>query len=116
MPMSERLDVFISSTSKDLTGYRQRVDDVVMKIGMHPIMMEDFNPSDGNAMQVCYDKVQESEVFIGIYAHRYGYIPNINSQYKTVSGQIHTGDGKTALTHWEYLWAKERGIPIRLFV
>jgi hypothetical protein len=36
--MSERIDVFVSSTSKDLQKYRQKVGEAVMRLGMHPII------------------------------------------------------------------------------
>lgn len=66
--MSERIDVYISSTSRDLVAYREAVRDVVLRLGMQPVIMEAFNPTDRNALQKCYDEVQRAEVFAGIYA------------------------------------------------
>jgi energy-coupling factor transporter ATP-binding protein EcfA2 len=109
--MSEHIDVFVSSTSRDLGPYRARLDNVIRSLGMFPIMMEDFNPSDRNAVQKSYDEVQKAEIFVGVYAHRYGYCPKPDVTY---SGGA--PDGKTSITHMEYQWALARKIPLRLFV
>jgi formylglycine-generating enzyme required for sulfatase activity len=114
--MAEIPLVFISSTSRDLQPYRRKVRDAVMHAGMHPIDMADFVAMGNNAMQRCYNEVQRAEIFIGIYAHRYGYTPESDKQFTKADGSIHRGDGKTSITHWEYLWARERGIIMLLFV
>lgn len=116
MLMAERIDVFISSTSRDLSEYRQAVAKTLLRLGMYPIDMADFNASERNALQLCYDKVQEAEIFIGIYAHRYGYAPTPEVHYTTLAGETCSGDGQTSITHWEYLWAHQRGIPMLLFM
>lgn len=114
--MSERIDTFISSTSQDLKKYREQVSSVILKLGAYPIIMENFHATAKNALQLCYDNIQEAEIFIGIYAHRYGYAPSSNVSFKTITGGIYQGDGKISITHWEYLWAQERGIPMLLYV
>jgi tetratricopeptide (TPR) repeat protein len=114
--MSEHVDVFISSTFSDLEAFRFELRNVIISLGMYPIDMVDFEPSSRNALQMCYDKLQEAEIFIGIYAHRYGYAPSSEISYKTKDGEVKTGDGETGITHWEYLWAQEKGIPCLLFL
>jgi WD40 repeat protein len=114
--MAERIDVFISSTSKDLEEFRERVIQIVLKMGAYPISMETFTPTDRNALQLCYDKLQEAEVFIGIYAYRYGYAPSSDVTFKTKEGDIYHGNNETSITQWEYQWALELGIPMLLFV
>jgi len=114
--MAERIDVFISSTSRDLLAYREAVTKVILRLGLHPIIMEAFNPTDRNALQLCYDKVQEAEIFIGIYAHRYGYAPDSSVTYALPDGTVKAGDGEMGITHLEYLWALERKLPMLLFV
>lgn len=114
--MPTRKNVFVSSTSRDLVTYRDAVTKVILRLGLYPIVMEAFNPTDRNALQLCYDKVQESEIFIGIYAHRYGYAPSADVTYRTHDGTLKKAGGEQSITHMEYLWAVERGIPILLFV
>ncbi len=114
--MANRIGVYISSTSQDLAKHRARVKDVVFRLGLYPIIMEEFIPTEKNALQLTYDKVQEAEIFIGIYAYRYGYTPGSDMTFTTSSGEVHAGDFTTSITHWEYLWAKERKMPLLLFV
>lgn len=114
--MAERIDVFVSSTSRDLAAYRDAVLKVILRLGLYPITMEAFNPTHRNALQLCYDKVQEAEIFVGIYAYRYGYVPGVDMTYLLPDGTVKTGDGETGITHLEYLWALERNLPMLLFV
>lgn len=114
--MANRIDVFISSTSRDLKKYRAKVKEAVLTLGLFPIAMEEFQPGKENALQKCYDELQQAEVFVGIYAHRYGYAPADHHSYVTADGEMRCGDGETSITHLEYLWAVERGLPIYLFV
>jgi hypothetical protein len=114
--MRQYFNVFISSTSKDLGTYREAIREAVMGLKMYPIMMEDFNASDNNALQKCYDEVQQCDIFIGLYAHRYGFVPDTSLSYKDYGGTIKKADGKTSITHWEFIWAQERNIPVLCFV
>ncbi|MBZ0307886.1 MAG: DUF4062 domain-containing protein, partial [Anaerolineae bacterium] len=70
--MADHLDIFISSTSQDLTDYRARVERQILQMNLQPIGMENFNPAAAGAVQKCHDELQEAEMFIGIYAYRYG--------------------------------------------
>jgi len=108
--------IFVSSTSRDLVPYREAVKNVILRLDMYPIVMEAFNPTDKNALQLCYDKVQEADALIGIYAYRYGYAPGTGVMYQTASGETRDGDGILGITHLEYLWALEKGIPVILYV
>ncbi len=82
---------------------------------MFPIDMDNFVAADANALQVCYDRFREAEIFVGIYAHRYGYSPTENETYRDKDGNLRCGDGKTSITEWEYRWAIELGIPCQLY-
>jgi len=103
--------VFLSSTSRDLIAYRKAIEDVIQKMALEPIVMEDFLPTRDNPVQLCYEKVQQADLFVGIYAYRYGYIPDAGM---TFSGGA--TDGLTGITHMEYEWAIERGIPMLMYV
>jgi len=109
-------NVFISSTSKDLTKYRAKVKEAVLRAGAFPIAMEEFEATERNALQLCYDEVQKADIFIGIYAHRYGYAPSADSTFTIADGEERSGDGETGITHLEYLWALERKLPMLLYV
>lgn len=111
-----RLDVMVSSTSLDLPKHRAKVKDALVSLRLHPIMMEDFDANNRNALQQCYDKLCEAELFIGICAHRYGFAPGPDMTYTDQNGVVRAGDGVRSITHWEYEWAIERNLPIALFI
>jgi len=68
--------VFISSTSTDLTDYREQAARAATASGFSPRMMEYF-PASGHkpSLQVCLDMVAHAEVVVVIVAHRYGWVP-----------------------------------------
>lgn len=68
--------VFVSSTSIDLVGYRKRVQDVIRQLGAIDISMEHFGARDERPKDECLRMIkEESGLFVGIYAHRYGSMP-----------------------------------------
>jgi phosphoserine phosphatase len=72
--------VFISSTFKDLEAYRKTVRDAVRELGAVDVSMEHFGSRDDRPKDECIKLIREqSDVFVGIIAHRYGYIPDGDS-------------------------------------
>jgi len=69
------MKVFISSTYRDLIEHRRAVTDALLRIKLQPIAMEFFSAGPEEPKQVCADEIQDCDLFIGIYAHRYGFIP-----------------------------------------
>ncbi len=67
--------VFIGSTKDDLIKHREAVRDAVIACDCQPVMMEYWPAMDANAVKACMDKVDESDIYIGIFAHRYGFCP-----------------------------------------
>jgi len=68
------LRVFISSTSQDLADYRQAAVNVCNELKLIPIAMEFFSAMGAGATEGSKQKIDESTLYIGIFAHRYGYI------------------------------------------
>jgi hypothetical protein len=56
--------VFLSSTARDLTQYRDAA--------YHCVRMEDFGARDWDADDFCRDKVGKCDLFVGIVGHLYG--------------------------------------------
>ena len=67
--------VFLSSTFEDLADYREQAAKAVERVGQQPIRMETFGARSDGATEVCTEEIEGSDAFIGIYAHRYGFIP-----------------------------------------
>jgi hypothetical protein len=67
--------VFVSSTYKDLIDHRRAVADALERLGLQFRRMETFGARPEDATRACLEEVEASELFVGIYAHRYGYVP-----------------------------------------
>ena len=74
--MAKTYKVMISSTVKDLTEHREaaRIGCEMAEISAQP-MMEHLNAEDADAVEVSLRLVEEADIYIGIFAMRYGWIP-----------------------------------------
>ena len=99
--MNKQPIVMISSTAQDLPKYREQVMDACMRASMFPKMMEQLTALDFDAIEASLTLVDEADIYVGLFAHRYGYIP----------------DGHDiSITEMEYEQAVERGIPRLIFL
>src|SRR5260370_37799395 len=67
--------VMISSTALDLPEHRSRVRDACLRQGMFPLMMEHLPASDAEAIAESLHMGNEADIYLGIFAYRYGYVP-----------------------------------------
>ncbi|HEX7182095.1 MAG TPA: DUF4062 domain-containing protein [Thermoanaerobaculia bacterium] len=93
--------VFVSSTRADLARHREAVAKALLQGGFHPIAMEDFMARPEEPVEACLREVAEADLFVGIYAWRYGFVP----------------DGHTvSITEEELREARRRNKPCFCFV
>lgn len=98
--MNKNKTVMISSTSIDLPEHRKQVMAACERLGFFPKAMENLPARDADAIRVSLEMVDTADVYIGIYAWRYGHIP----------------DGcEVSITEMEFNRAVERKIPILVF-
>lgn len=71
---SKKLQVFISSTFKDMKKERQAAVEAVLTAGHIPAGMELFTAGDENQMKVIKRWIEESDVYMLILGGRYGEI------------------------------------------
>ncbi|MCC7373968.1 MAG: DUF4062 domain-containing protein [Verrucomicrobiales bacterium] len=95
--IKRRLQVFISSTYKDLEKERQAAVEAVLKAGHIPAGMELFSAGDESQLQLIKNWIDDSDVFLLILGGRYG--------------SIEPTTGKSYI-HLEYEYAKEKNIPL----
>ena len=95
------MKVFISSTYKDLIDYRAAAIRAVEGTNYQAGKMEVFGARSEEPIEACMNEVEECDLFIGIYALRYGYVP--------LGSDI-------SITEMEYLHAKETGKTIYCFL
>ena len=69
------MKVFLSSTAVDLVAYRQVADDTILRLSQQAVVMERFGPLPGEPVAECERKARESDVFVCMVAHRYGFEP-----------------------------------------
>ena len=70
------VSVFISSTYSDLREHRKAVIEACLNAGFQPIAMEHFMARPDQATTACFEEIEEADLFVGIYAWHYGYIPD----------------------------------------
>jgi tetratricopeptide (TPR) repeat protein len=99
--MPEQKRVMISSTARDLPEHRKVAMDACLRQGFFPVMMEQLPASDDDAIHESLRMVDGAEIYLGILAYRYGYVPK---------GQA------ISITEMEYNRASERAIPRLIFV
>ena len=93
--------VFISSTALDLGPYRDRLAEVARRLNLHDIAMEHFGARDEKPLAECLELVRDSDYFVGIYAHRYGFVPEAETK---------------SITELEYDAASEAGLQRLIFL
>ena len=93
--------VMISSTARDLPKYREQVELACQRLDMVPRMMEHLSAMAENAVEASLAMVDESDVYVGLFAHRYGHIPE---------------GAQASITEMEYDRAERKGIPRLIFV
>lgn len=69
------MKVFVSSTYIDLANYRSAAAEALERLGLELARMETFGARPQEPMEACLAEIEASELFVGIYAYRYGYIP-----------------------------------------
>ena len=93
--------VMISSTVRDLPEYRDAARDACIRMDMFPKMMEYRPAVDANAIEESLNMVDAADIYVGIFAHRYGYVPE---------------GYDTSITEMEYERAVEKDKPRLLFI
>ncbi|MGI5181983.1 HEAT repeat domain-containing protein [Dactylosporangium sp. CA-152071] len=94
-------DVYVSSSFVDLKAHRQAVLTVLRGLHVVPHAMEDYVAADETSLDYCLRDVEKCQIFVGIYAWRYGAeVPSHNA----------------SITELEYRHAVTLGIPRLIFL
>jgi len=97
-----RFKVFVSSTWSDLQRERQAVEEALGRMCTASFPgMGYFGRQPGTPKEVCLEKVSQADVYIGIFAHRYGYIDS---------------ESGLSMTDLEYRTARECDIPCLIYM
>src|SRR5580704_16336377 len=93
--------VFISSTHDDLVEHRRAVDEALARLSLQSGRMEVFGAGPQAPVEKSLEEVANSDLFVGIYAHRYGFVPT---------------DHQVSITELEYKEALRLGKPVFAFL
>lgn len=91
----------MSSTKDDLVAHRRAVLEAIGRLEHQAVAMEDYTSADQTPLDKCLADVARCGLYVGVFAHRYGYVPP-GEQY--------------CITELEYRKAKECRIPTLVFV
>ena len=82
--MSRTLKVFISSTYQDLIKEREAVEKALQRLQETvPVDMKYFGSRPETPLETCMAEVAHADIYVGIFAHRYGFIPEGYDQSMT---------------------------------
>ena len=98
---SARPRVYISSTFADLRECRAEVRVALQRIGLDEVAMETYAAEDSRPLDRCLADVRSADLYIGILAWRYGFVPD---------GQ------ERSITELEYEAAGEAGLTRLMFI
>ncbi|HYP26250.1 MAG TPA: DUF4062 domain-containing protein [Blastocatellia bacterium] len=102
--MPNILKVMISSTARDLPDHRKQMVEACLRQDMFPLRMEDLPANSDEAVKASLRMAEEADVYIGVFANRYGYVPEANNP------------DQISVTEMEYNRAAARGIERLIFV
>lgn len=102
--MAQPLRIYISSTFSDLEPYREAVYKALRKLRHDVIAMEDYVATDKRPLDKCLADVESCDVYVGIFAWRYGYIPEKDNPKQK------------SITEREFRHAVEKGKPCLIFL
>ena len=95
------MNIFLSSTYKDLVREREAVYKALQAAGHHVVRMEDFGSQDGQPVDACLDALAHCDLYVLIVGGRYGSIYDpVNASY----------------TEIEYDHALEHSIPVHAYI
>jgi hypothetical protein len=96
--------IYVSSTYGDLKEHRERVYRTLRQLNHDVVAMEDYVAADQRPLDRCLADVGASDLYVGIFAHRYGYIPEQGNP-----------EGRS-ITELEYRHAQALGKPCLVFL
>lgn len=127
--------IFVSSSFEDLREHRSAVIRVLRQLGHEVLAMEDLTAASAAPLAKVLDMVDRSEAYVGLFAWRYGYVPGAKTDPVTGQQTVASGPqptvpgpnhkvpevdgatfGETSITHYEYLRALQRNLPIMAFL
>ncbi len=106
------MNIYISSTQVDLAEYRAQVAKSLRQTGHRVLQMEEYTAEETRPLDRCVKDVASADLYVGIFAWRYGYVPKPGSSLLDLPPKIVPGE--TSITEAEYHAAE--AIPRLIFL
>ena len=107
--------IFVSSSYEDLREYRSASIHILRQLGHEVLAMEEMVAGPDAPLIKVLEMIDRSEAYVGIFAWRYGYIP-VKDKKTKIPKVKDAVEGETSITHYEYLRAVERKLPVMAFL
>ncbi|MCH8149958.1 MAG: DUF4062 domain-containing protein [Planctomycetes bacterium] len=92
---------FLSSTYDDLVEHRKAAAEALERLGQQADRMEVFGARPEKPTDACLSEIDKCDLFVGIYAHRYGFVPE---------GSV------VSITEAEFDYSKRHNKPVFCFL
>lgn len=103
--MAKTFHVYVSSTFADLEEHRRAVYQYLSKVkSLTVVAMEDYVATDQRPLDKCLADVAACDIYVGIFAQRYGFIPDADNP------------DRKSITELEFRHAKALGKHCLIFV
>jgi Domain of unknown function (DUF4062)/HEAT repeats len=96
--------IYVSSTFSDLQNYRKAVSVALRRLGHEDVAMEYYVAEDKRPLDRCLEDVGSCDAYVGIFAWRYGYVPDTGNP------------DQLSITELEYRRAKAVGKTCLVFL
>ena len=96
--------IYVSSTFSDLKECRAAVYDALRALRHDVMAMEDYVATDQRPLDKCLGDVEASDIYVGIFAWRDGFIPDKNNPEQK------------SITELEYRCAVKHSKPCLIFL
>ncbi len=96
--------IYVSSTYLDLQDCRRQVELVIRRMGHEDVAMEYYVAEDQRPVDKCLADVAACDVYVGVFAWRYGWVPKKDNP------------DKLSITEMEYRQAIKHGKPCWVFL
>jgi tetratricopeptide (TPR) repeat protein len=106
------LDVFLSSTARDLEPHRAAIHAQLTRTGVfHCVWQEDFGPQNAGAVEFCREKVKASDIFVGLVGQRRGWEPDGDSAMRSITEMEHDWAKEAACRRYLYVAPDDFSVP-----
>ncbi len=96
--------IYISSTYSDLKECREKVYHKLRELQHDVVAMEDYVAGDQRPLDKCLEDVVNCDLYVGLFAWRYGYIPpQDNPEHKSITELEYHKAGETGKSRFIFL-------------